>query len=59
MRPFLLYEGVLLTIDSPTADGEIGVITPYYAQARKISATLRGVADGVKVGSVVVGEAPL
>lgn len=34
------------------ADAEIGVITPYYAQSRKIRATLKGVADGVKVGSV-------
>ncbi len=35
-----------------TADAEIGVITPYYAQSRKIRVTLKGVADGVKVGSV-------
>ncbi|KIY47324.1 P-loop containing nucleoside triphosphate hydrolase protein [Fistulina hepatica ATCC 64428] len=35
-----------------TVDGDIGVITPYHAQCLKIRASLRGVADEVKVGSV-------
>ncbi|KAG6877586.1 hypothetical protein C0993_005916 [Termitomyces sp. T159_Od127] len=34
------------------ADNDIGVISPYNAQCRKIRTALRGVADGVKVGSV-------
>lgn len=33
-------------------DNDIGVITPYNAQCRKIRTALRGTADGVKVGSV-------
>ncbi|KAF8067812.1 P-loop containing nucleoside triphosphate hydrolase protein [Lyophyllum atratum] len=35
-----------------TTDNDIGVITPYNAQCRKIRTALRNVADGVKVGSV-------
>ncbi|RDB30431.1 putative helicase MOV-10 [Hypsizygus marmoreus] len=35
-----------------TTDNDIGVITPYNAQCRKIRTALRGVADSVKVGSV-------
>ncbi|KAG6843566.1 hypothetical protein H0H93_000619, partial [Arthromyces matolae] len=35
-----------------TTDNDIGVIAPYNAQCRKIRTALRGVADGVKVGSV-------
>lgn len=34
------------------ADYDIGVIAPYHAQCLKIRAGLRGIADGVKVGSV-------
>ncbi|KAF9648689.1 P-loop containing nucleoside triphosphate hydrolase protein [Thelephora ganbajun] len=33
-------------------DHEIGIITPYHAQVLKIRATLKAVADEVKVGSV-------
>ncbi|KAJ7746485.1 P-loop containing nucleoside triphosphate hydrolase protein [Mycena maculata] len=33
-------------------DNDIGIIAPYHAQCLKIRAVLRGVADGVKVGSV-------
>ncbi|KAF7348608.1 Rna helicase [Mycena venus] len=33
-------------------DNDIGVIAPYHAQCLKIRASLRAVADGVKVGSV-------
>ncbi|KAF8869388.1 P-loop containing nucleoside triphosphate hydrolase protein [Infundibulicybe gibba] len=35
-----------------TTDQDIGVIAPYHAQCVKIRASLRAVADGVKVGSV-------
>ncbi|KAF8156820.1 RNA helicase [Crassisporium funariophilum] len=35
-----------------TVDSDIGVIAPYHAQCLKLRNTLRGVADGVKVGSV-------
>ncbi|TFK41436.1 RNA helicase [Crucibulum laeve] len=35
-----------------TTDNDIGIIAPYHAQCLKIRASLRGVADGVKVGSV-------
>ncbi|KAG6811022.1 hypothetical protein H0H92_009325 [Tricholoma furcatifolium] len=35
-----------------TTDNDIGVISPYNAQCRKIRTALRGVADSVKVGSV-------
>ncbi|KAG6850077.1 hypothetical protein H0H93_001427 [Arthromyces matolae] len=35
-----------------TTDDDIGVISPYNAQCRKIRTALRGVADSVKVGSV-------
>ncbi|KAG6873915.1 hypothetical protein C0995_009695 [Termitomyces sp. Mi166 len=35
-----------------TTDNDIGIIAPYNAQCRKIRTVLRGVADGVKVGSV-------
>ncbi|KNZ82274.1 Putative helicase mov-10-B.1 [Termitomyces sp. J132] len=35
-----------------TTDNDIGVIAPYNAQCRKIRNALRGLADGVKVGSV-------
>ncbi|KAG6857049.1 hypothetical protein H0H87_010405 [Tephrocybe sp. NHM501043] len=35
-----------------TTDNDIGVIAPYNSQCRKIRKALRGVADGVKVGSV-------
>ncbi|GLB39145.1 putative helicase [Lyophyllum shimeji] len=35
-----------------TTDNDIGVIAPYNAQCRKIRTALRGVSDGVKVGSV-------
>jgi helicase MOV-10 len=34
------------------ADNDIGIIAPYHAQCLKIRASLRAVADGVKVGSV-------
>ncbi|KAJ3555412.1 hypothetical protein NM688_g2589 [Phlebia brevispora] len=34
------------------ADSEIGVITPYHAQSRRIRMILKAVADEVKVGSV-------
>ncbi|EAU82902.2 RNA helicase [Coprinopsis cinerea okayama7 len=34
------------------SDNEIGIITPYHAQCLKIRASLRSVADGIKVGSV-------
>jgi len=34
------------------ADADIGIIAPYHAQCLKLRASLRGVADGVKVGSV-------
>ncbi|KAJ6572162.1 P-loop containing nucleoside triphosphate hydrolase protein [Mycena capillaripes] len=33
-------------------DNDIGVIAPYHAQCLKLRASLRAVADGVKVGSV-------
>ncbi|TFK49292.1 P-loop containing nucleoside triphosphate hydrolase protein [Heliocybe sulcata] len=33
------------------ADTDIGVITPYHAQCLKIRTALRGMGDGVKVGS--------
>lgn len=39
-------------VDPATADSDIGVITPYHAQCLKIRNSLRGFADGVKVGSV-------
>ncbi|KAF8621326.1 hypothetical protein AX15_007864 [Amanita polypyramis BW_CC] len=35
-----------------TTDSDIGIITPYNAQCLKIRATLKGVADEIKVGSV-------
>ncbi|KAF8869389.1 AAA domain-containing protein [Infundibulicybe gibba] len=35
-----------------TIDQDIGIIAPYHAQCVKIRASLRAVADGVKVGSV-------
>ncbi|KAG6906077.1 hypothetical protein DXG01_016020 [Tephrocybe rancida] len=35
-----------------TTDNDIGVITPYNAQCRKIRMALKAVADSVKVGSV-------
>ncbi|KAG5351366.1 hypothetical protein C0989_006827 [Termitomyces sp. Mn162] len=38
--------------DTESADNDIGVIAPYNAQCRKIRNALRGLADGVKVGSV-------
>ncbi|KAI0945600.1 hypothetical protein AcW1_001785 [Taiwanofungus camphoratus] len=34
------------------SDADIGVIAPYHAQCLKIRAVLRGVADGIKIGSV-------
>ncbi|KAG6853379.1 hypothetical protein C0991_004840 [Blastosporella zonata] len=36
----------------PTNNNDIGIISPYNAQCRKIRTALRGVADDVKVGSV-------
>jgi helicase MOV-10 len=38
--------------NSIVAENDIGIITPYHAQCLKIRAILRGVADGIKVGSV-------
>ncbi|EIW74374.1 RNA helicase [Coniophora puteana RWD-64-598 SS2] len=35
-----------------STDSDIGVITPYHLQCLKIRASLRAVADGIKVGSV-------
>ncbi|KAI0088906.1 RNA helicase [Irpex rosettiformis] len=35
-----------------TVDGDIGVIAPYHAQCLRIRASLKPVAEGVKVGSV-------
>lgn len=47
----LLYSYLML-LTSSVADQDIGVITPYHAQCLRIRATLRSVADGIKVGSV-------
>lgn len=43
---------VLDEIHHVVADAEIGVITPYYAQSRKLRTLLQDFARGVKVGSV-------
>lgn len=47
------YIQKLRSLRSPRiSDDQIGVIAPYHAQCLKIKATLRGVADEIKVGSV-------
>ncbi|KAF8630294.1 hypothetical protein AX15_003007 [Amanita polypyramis BW_CC] len=35
-----------------TTEDDIGIITPYHAQCLKVRTALRGVCDGIKVGSV-------
>jgi helicase MOV-10 len=42
----------LALFNDSIADQDIGVITPYHAQCRKIRMVLKAFADGVKVGSV-------
>ena len=52
VRPQICYSDQQLSQLTRTADKDIGIITPYHAQCLKLRSSLRGVADGVKVGSV-------
>ena len=51
-KPYFLIYTRRLYLIHVTADQDIGVVAPYYAQCRKIRATLKATAGGVKVGSV-------
>jgi helicase MOV-10 len=50
MPPFFGM-GFCLRFSAIIADHDIGIITPYHAQVLKIRASLKAVADQVKVGS--------